>query len=164
MTPIRVVCNNTLTLSLSQNADKMVTVNHRKAFDPAEVKEHMGIANEKMQEYKSMAAFLGSKKATGDNVIQYFNEVFGSPAKEKVEGVLPFTTRNAKLAHENLDVQPGAEFAQGTWWTAFNSVTNMTDHLQGRSNDGRLVSSWYGRNRKVKLNALDKALEYAEAA
>jgi hypothetical protein len=40
----------------------------------------------------------------------------------------------------------------------------MTDHLQGRSNDGRLVSSWYGRNRKVKLNALDKALEYADAA
>ena len=164
MTPIRVVCNNTLTLSLSQNADKMVTVNHRKAFDPAEVKEHMGIANEKMQEYKSMAAFLGSKKATGDNVIQYFNEVFGAPAKEKVDGELPFTTRNAKLAYENLDVQPGANFAQGTWWTAFNSVTNMTDHLQGRSNDGRLVSSWYGRNRKVKLNALDKALEYADAA
>jgi hypothetical protein len=27
-----------------------------------------------------------------------------------------------------------------------------------------LQSAWYGRNRKVKLNALDKALEYAEAA
>jgi len=164
MTPIRVVCNNTLTLSLSQNADRMVTVNHRKAFDPAEVKEQMGIAREKMEQYKSMAAFLGSKKATGENVIQYFNEVFGAPAKEKVEGVLPFTSRNSKLAFENLNVQPGAEFAQGTWWTAFNSVTNMTDHLQGRSNDGRLQSAWYGRNRKVKLNALDKALEYAEAA
>jgi len=164
MTPIRVVCNNTLTLSLSQNADKMVTVNHRKAFDPAEVKEQMGIARQKMEEYKSMAAYLGSKPYTGENVIQYFNEVFGSPAKEKVEGVVPFTSRNSKTAFENLDVQPGAEFAQGSWWTAFNSVTNMTDHLQGRSNDGRLVSSWYGRNRKVKLNALDKALEYADAA
>ena len=38
----------------------------------------------------------------------------------------------------------------------------MTDHLQGRSTDGRLTSAWYGRNRKVKLKALDKALEYAE--
>ena len=38
----------------------------------------------------------------------------------------------------------------------------MTDHLQGREGDSRMVSSWYGRNRKVKLNALDKALEYAE--
>ena len=164
MTPIRVVCNNTLTLSLSQNADQMLTVNHRKAFDASEVKEQMGIAREKLDQYKTMAEFLGSKRYTPDNVIQYFNEVFGAPAKEKVDGELPFTSRNSKLAFENLDVQPGAEFAQGTWWTAFNSVTNMTDHLQGRSNDGRLVSSWYGRNRKVKLNALDKALEYADAA
>ena len=107
MTPIRVVCKNTLALSLSQNSDQMVTVNHRKAFDAAEVKEHMGIAREKMEQYKSMDAFLGSKKATGDNVIQYFNEVFGTPAKDKVDNVLPFTSRNAKLAYENLDVQPG---------------------------------------------------------
>jgi len=164
MTPIRVVCNNTLTLSLSQNADRMVTVNHRKAFDPAEVKEQMGIAREKMEQYKSMAQFLGGKRYTPENVIQYFNEVFGSPAKEKVDGAMPFTSRNSKLAFENLDVQPGAEFAQGSWWTAFNSVTNMTDHLQGRSNDGRLQSAWYVRNRKVKLYALDKALEYADAA
>jgi len=164
MTPIRVVCNNTLTLSLSQDTDKMVTVNHRKAFDPDMVKEQMGIAREKMEQYKSMAEFLGGKRATGDNVIQYFNEVFGAPAKAKEDGVLPFTSRNAKIAMENLNTQPGANFAQGSWWQAFNSVTYMTDHLQGREGDSRLQSAWYGRNRKVKLNALDKALEYAEAA
>jgi phage/plasmid-like protein (TIGR03299 family) len=164
MTPIRVVCNNTLTLSLSQDTDKMVTVNHRKAFDPDMVKEQMGIAKEKMEQYKSMAAFLGGKRATGDNVIQYFNEVFGAPAKAKEDGVLPFTSRNAKIAMENLNTQPGANFAQGSWWQAFNSVTYMTDHLQGREGDSRLQSAWYGRNRKVKLNALDKALENAEAA
>ena len=164
MTPIRVVCNNTLTLSLSKESDKMVTVNHRKAFDPDMVKEQMGIARQKMEQYKSMAEFLGGKRYTADNVIQYFNEVFGAPAKEKVDNVIPFTSRNAKIAYENLDTQPGANFAQGSWWTAFNSVTHMTDHLQGRENDSRLQSAWYGRNRKVKLNALDKALEYAEAA
>ena len=159
MTPIRVVCNNTLTLSLSQDSNAMLKVNHRKAFDVAEVKEQMGIAREKMEQYKTMAEFLGSKRYTSENIVQYFNEVFGSPAKsdDKI-----FTSRNAKLAHENLQEQPGAEFAEGSWWQAFNSVTHMTDHLQGRSTDGRLTSAWYGRNRKVKLKALDKALEYAE--
>ena len=164
MTPIRVVCNNTLTLSLSQNADQMLTVNHRKAFDASEVKEQMGIAREKLDQYKTMAEFLGSKPYTGENIVQYFNEVFGTPAKEKVDGVLPFTSRNAKLAMENLQTQPGANFAEGSFWQAFNTVTYMTDHLQGREGDSRMVSSWYGRNRKVKLNALNKALEYAEAA
>ena len=40
----------------------------------------------------------------------------------------------------------------------------MNDHLEGRTSAARLQSSWYGRNRKVKLNALDTALEFAEAA
>ena len=96
MTPIRVVCNNTLTLSLNAKSDAMLKVNHRKEFDVAEVKEQMGIASEKLDQYKSMAEFLGSKRYTSDNIIQYFNEVFGSPAKEKVDGVLPFTSNNAK--------------------------------------------------------------------
>ena len=86
MTPIRVVCNNTLTLSLNKESDSMLKVNHRKEFDVAEVKEQMGIAREKLDQYKSMAEFLGSKRYTSDNIIQYFNEVFGSPAKEKVDG------------------------------------------------------------------------------
>jgi len=164
MTPIRVVCNNTLTLSLSQSSDAMLKVNHRKEFDVAEVKETLGIAKEKMEQYKSMAEFLGSKRYTSENIVQYFNEVFGSVAKEKVDGVTPFTSNNAKNAMEYLDTQPGANFAQGSFWNAFNTVTYMTDHIQGRSNDGRMTSSWYGRNRRVKLKALDKALEYAEAA
>ena len=164
MTPIRVVCNNTLTLSLNQDSNAMLKVNHRKEFDVAEVKEQMGIAREKMEQYKSMAEFLGSKRYTPENIVEYFNEVFGSPAKEKVDGVTPFTSNNAKNAMEYLDTQPGAKFAQGSFWNAFNTVTFMTDHIQGRTNDGRLTSSWYGRNRRVKLKALDKALEYAEAA
>jgi phage/plasmid-like protein (TIGR03299 family) len=164
MTPIRVVCNNTLTLSLSQSSDAMLKVNHRKEFDVAEVKETLGIAKEKMEQYKSMAEFLGSKRYTSENIVEYFNEVFGSVAKEKVDGVTPFTSNNAKNAMEYLDTQPGANFAQGSFWNAFNTVTYMTDHVQGRSNDGRMTSSWYGRNRRVKLKALDKALEYAEAA
>jgi len=164
MTPIRVVCNNTLTLSLSQSSDAMLKVNHRKEFDVAEVKETLGIAKEKMEQYKSMAEFLGSKRYTSENIVEYFNEVFGSVAKEKVDGVTPFTSNNAKNAMEYLDTQPGANFAQGSFWNAFNTVTYMTDHIQGRSNDGRMTSSWYGRNRRVKLKALDKALEYAEAA
>ena len=164
MTPIRVVCNNTLTLSLNKESDSMLKVNHRKEFDVAEVKEQMGIAREKLDQYKSMAEFLGSKRYTSDNIIQYFNEVFGSPAKEKVDGVLPFTSNNAKIAMENLSTQPGAKFGEGSFWQAFNTVTFLNDHVQGRTTDGRLTSSWYGRNRRVKLKALDKALEYAEAA
>ena len=163
-TPIRVVCNNTLSLSLEQQAERSIKVGHRVEFNANEVKKALGIASDKLKTYKEMAEFLGSKKYTSENIVQYFNTVFGSPAKEKVDGVFPTTSLNAKLALENLDTQPGAKFAQGTFWNAFNTVTYLNDHVQGRTTDGRLTSSWYGRNRRVKLKALDTALEMAEAA
>ena len=164
MTPIRVVCNNTLTLSLSKESDAMLKVNHRKEFDSSEVKDTLGIAREKLEQYKTMAEFLGSKRYTSENIVQYFNTVFGSPAKEKVDGVFPTTSLNAKLGLENLQTQPGAKFGEGTFWQAFNTVTYLNDHVQGRSADGRLTSSWYGRNRKTKMKALNTALEMAEVA
>ena len=40
----------------------------------------------------------------------------------------------------------------------------MTDHVLGRENDTRLASSWYGVNKTKKVNALETALEFADAA
>jgi len=75
-TPIRVVCNNTLTLSLSSKQDNMVKVSHRRQFDGDEVKQMLGIASDKLAKYKEMAKFLGSKKYKHESVIQYFDRIF----------------------------------------------------------------------------------------
>lgn len=158
-TPIRVVCNNTLTLSLNQTAENSVRLNHRRQFDADAVKETMGIAHFKMAQYKEMASFLGSKRTTEDTVKQYFGHLLGMSNKN--EGEL---SRTAKRALEVLVEQPGAEFAEGSWWQPFNAVTWMTDHELGRSADTRLQSAWYGNNRKLKTQALELALEMAEAA
>jgi phage/plasmid-like protein (TIGR03299 family) len=158
-TPIRVVCNNTLTLSLNQTAENSVRLNHRKEFDADAVKEMMGIAHFKMTQYKEMASFLGSKRTTEDTVKEYFGHLLGMSNKN--EGEL---SRTAKRALEVLVEQPGAEFAEGSWWQPFNAITWMTDHELGRSADTRLQSAWYGNNRKLKTQALELALEMAEAA
>lgn len=157
-TPIRVVCNNTLTLSLSQKANAAVKVNHRSEFNADKVKEMMGVAHFKMGQYKEMAEFLGSKRTTDETIRQYFGNLLGGSKKE---GKL---SRTGERALEVLQEQPGAEFAEGSWWTAFNAVTYMTDHELGRSNDTRMQSAWYGANQRLKVKALEQALEMAEAA
>ena len=40
----------------------------------------------------------------------------------------------------------------------------MTDHVMGRENDTRLNSAWYGVNKTKKVNALESALAFADAA
>ena len=166
-TPIRVVCNNTLSLSLGMESERSVRVGHRVDFNPSEVKSALGIASEKLATYKEMAEYLGGKRFTMDSLIEYYNNVFPRTADKKVQGQklsADTLSRNAKLCLEALESQPGAEFAEGSWWQAYNSVTFITDHVQGRNADNRLYSSWFGGNQVRKKNALETAIEFAEAA
>ena len=75
-TPIRVVCNNTLTLSLNSSVERMAKISHRKVFKPESVKEMLGIATDKLAKYKEMASFLGSKKAKDEDIVEYFTRIF----------------------------------------------------------------------------------------
>jgi len=166
-TPIRVVCNNTLTLSLDQKAEKSVKVGHRVEFDASEVKTALGIASDKLAHYKEAAEYLGKRRYTTEALIEYYNTVFPRTADKRVQGKglsVDTLSRNAKMSYDVLETQPGAEFAEGTWWQAFNSVTYITDHVQGRNEDNRLYSSWFGGNQLRKKNALQTAIEFAEAA
>jgi len=162
-TAIRAVCKNTLTLALNTNAenDMMVRLNHSRAFDPEQVKEALGISSDRLATYREAAEFLVSKSFSEETLNEFLTEVFPSQSKNEDEVKL---SRPHKLALEHLDTQPGADLGRGTWWHAFNTVTFVTDHLQGRSEDTRLASAWYGPNRTRKVNALEKAVEFANAA
>ncbi len=166
-TPIRVVCNNTLTLSLGQQVANSCKLNHRSEFNPEKVKEALGIAHEKFAKYKEMAEFLATKKFTVESLINYYNEVFPRTYQGKKEvTVQDFKdlTTNGQAAYSFLETQPGAEFGEGTWWQALNSVTYLTDHKMGRSADTRLASAWFGSNQSRKEKAVNKEVEFATAA
>lgn len=166
-TPIRVVCNNTLSLSLGMEAERQVKVGHRVQFNADEVKQALGIATEKLATYKEMAQYLGSKRFSMDKLIEYYNTIYPRTSDKRVQDKklsVETLSRNAKQCLDVLETQPGSEFAEGSWWQAYNSVTYITDHVQGRNADNRLYSSWFGGNQARKKNALETAIEFAEAA
>lgn len=161
-TPIRVVCNNTLTLSLNTESKSVVKVSHRREFEPDMVKEALGIAKEKLAKYKEMASYLGSKKYTTAKLTDYFKEVFpvlGTSIEKRKD-----LSKTATTALDVIHTQPGANFAEGSWWSAFNTVTYITDHLHGRNADNRLTNAWFGQGKVLKNKALETAIKYAEAA
>jgi phage/plasmid-like protein (TIGR03299 family) len=160
-TPIRVVCNNTLTLSLNSKVENSVKISHRRQFDADVTKEMLGIAKDKLIKYKEMAQFLGTKKAKDEDIVQYFMRIFPIGGKKDPASNM---SRNAARALDILHSQPGAKYAEGTWWQPFNAITYLTDHELGRSVDTRLQSAWYGSNRSLKTTALETALEMAEAS
>ena len=166
-TPIRVVCNNTLSLSLAEQAERSIKVGHRGSFNADEVKKALGIASDKLKTYKEMAEFLGSKRYNIDSLVEYYNTVYPRTADKRVQNKelsIETLSKNATACYDALEQQPGAKYAEGSWWQAFNSVTYVTDHMQGRNPDNRLYSSWFGGNQIKKRNALQTALEFAEVA
>ena len=168
-TPTRVVCNNTLTLALNSNSDRMIKVSHRRAFNPDIVKKTMGIATKKLAKYKEMAQFLGSRQAKSEDIVTYLKRVFPKAGtvkneSEVVRDQIEEMSRNAKTVLDIIPTQPGADFAEGSWWQAFNGVTYFVDHLAARTDEARINSAWYGQGRNLKIKALETAVELANAA
>lgn len=155
----RVVCNNTIAVALNEKGQPSVRVNHRSQFDPERVKEILGLSHRKLEKFQDAAEFLGSKQVNVVNIQDYFGKVFGESTKEDKK-----LGRTAEMVMELVETQPGAEFRKGSYWQMFNAVTYAVDHKLGRSADTRMTSAWFGSNAKRKIDALNLAVEMAEAA
>ena len=156
-TPIRVVCNNTLTLSLSTGTKNSVKVSHRTEFDAKKVKETMGIASFKLNEYKERALTMASKRYTEETKVEYLERLFPvlGEAKRKER------SKAATSVLELLDTQPGAEMGEGSFWQLYNGATYYVDHKMGRTDDNRMSNAWFGSGVKKKQDALNLAVEMA---
>ena len=154
-TPIRVVCNNTLTLSLNKGSKNSVKVSHRTQFNAEQVKETMGIASSKLNQYKEMSQYISSKRFTEDTKIEYLEKLFPvlGEAKRKER------SKGAQGVLDILDTQPGAQYGEGTFWQLFNGVTYYVDHEMGRTADNRMNAAWFGSGVKKKQDALALAVE-----
>jgi len=73
-------------------------------------------------------------------------------------------TRSVAAVLDAIQTQPGAGMAAGTLWSTYNGVTYQVDHRAGRNLDAAVESSLYGVGDRLKVRALDLALDYAEAA
>ena len=176
-TPIRVVCNNTLTAALRDNKGKENTfrMSHDRAFDD-EIKqtaaEKVGLAMKSLDVFKQQAEFLSKKRAKDQQVMEFFSKLVNPDqyqaaliASEDGEVSRADLGRTVNRLLDIVHTQPGADLktSAGTWWGAFNAVTYYYDHVAGTDQDKRLTSAWFGSAATRKRQALDLAVEFAEA-
>jgi phage/plasmid-like protein (TIGR03299 family) len=177
-TPVRVVCNNTLTMALNADGHRF-RVLHLQMFDEEiqnAAEEALGISGKQMEVFKQQSEFLASKKTTDFSVDTFIAELFQpnlliERGKAANQDALPPLRdefkRTAELVHEAVENSPGADMssARGTWWGALNAVTYVVDHQKRSQAEGNaLHSAWFGTGANTKRKALTKALEYAQVA
>ena len=177
-TPIRVVCNNTLTMALSHEGNRF-RVLHLQMFDEEiqrAAEEALGISGQQMRQFKEQSEFLSGKRAKQFDLDNFIAELFQpnlliERAKASNPDALPPLRdefkRTAELVKEAVETSPGASMssAKGTWWGALNAVTYVVDHQKKSMAEGNaLHSAWFGSGANTKRKALTKALEYAQVA
>lgn len=166
-TPIRVVCQNTLTMALADGP----TV--RAAHFP-DLKQRLEHARELLglieQRYTTISqAFRGmaATQLTGERLTEYLMGVFPDPEPAKVKA--DRYERAVKQAKENRlwsahFFESGAGNREsgviGTLWAAYNGVTELVDHRDtGFGTMRRLQNVWFGTGYSVKARAFNVAVE-----
>ena len=176
-TPIRVVCNNTLTMALN-NKGNSFRIPHLQMFDEEIIQTAelaLGISSSHMKNFQEQSEFLARKKAKVKDVDNFIAELFQPSLliQQGKTGVIgsdnmrdQFNT-TAELVSDAIFTSPGANMssAKGTWWGVLNGVTYVMDHQKRSTAEGNaLHSAWFGSGANTKRKALNKAIEYAKAA
>lgn len=171
-TGIRVVCWNTLSLALGRTimGDKVTEfrVPHTLEFTKEvqqQAKITLQLAKASSDEFKEAAMFLASRRATAEQVDEFFGAILHWDGSKQVtaSGREKKPPRMLAMFQDALERAPGAELAsaEGTWWGALNAVTYTVDHEVGNSRDTALRSAWLGDFANLKQEALQKALVMA---
>lgn len=161
-TTVRVVCNNTLTISLN-GATRAIKVPHNTRFDSQAVKKQLGIALSQWDEFMDRMHALAERKVQWTEAMSFFMEVlWGTCAHDPIPNVLPNKRAMEKIQSLYEGKGRGSDMAsaRGTAWGLLNAVTEYVDHeRRARSSEYRMDSAWFGQGALIKQKALDAALQ-----
>lgn len=160
-TSVRVVCNNTLQMAVGES-NGAVKVPHSTLFDPAAVKEALGIGLSSWDAFIANMRLLSQRPVSGTEATQFFSDILNEPVLD-LEGS-PTSRAMQQLTALYSGAGMGSLLAgsRGTAWGLLNAVTEYVDHeRRARSTDYRLDSAWFGAGAQLKAKALDTALQMA---
>ena len=114
-TSLRVVCNNTLQMAL-RNSTGAVKVSHSTTFDPAIVKEELGLGLAHWDEFKTQTKALAARPVATEEALRFFSDLLAQPLDADNQIIL---TRPVQQLHELYQgAGMGSELAssQNTAW------------------------------------------------
>ena len=172
-TTVRVVCNNTLSIAVAVQS-QAIKVSHRSSFDADAVKQRLGIAVSRWDEFMYQMKVLSERQVSTKEANRYFEHLLiGNQSDEasqqglkcvkpQADVVMPNNRAYNKLQSMYNGHGRGAELtaAKNSAWGLLCAVTEFVDHeRQARSTSNRLDSAWFGNGAQMKQQALEQALQ-----
>jgi len=153
-TTVRTVCSNTLAMAMA-DAHASVRVTHKSVFDPAAVKEFMGLNEAAWAAFKHQVVRLANKPVLIEAAESITADILGGG--DKVQATAGYN----KILDLFQGEAKGSDLdgVQGTAWGYINAVTEYADWFsRARSQENRFVSAQWGPGADLKQRALDAVL------
>ena len=161
-TPIRVVCQNTLSMAHGSDASKLIRLKHTRDLQENlnNIREVIDLANQEFEATAEQFRFLARKSINQQDLQKYVRRVL------KVKDNEQPSTRTANTIAEIIALAENGKgnnlpSVTGTYWTAYNGVSEWLSYNRGNSPDSRMNSLWFGDSANLNKHALQTALEMA---
>ncbi|MBY0459260.1 MAG: DUF932 domain-containing protein [Gemmataceae bacterium] len=160
--PIRVVCANTLALAHGSDASKLIRVRHRGDVTEslAAIREVMNLADAEFTATAEQYRLLAHKPVSHTDLRRYVKRVLKVDEDEvpsaRTAGVIERVIELAETGRGNT-----LPSVRGTWWTAYQGLSEYVGYVRGRSQATRLDSLWFGEGACLNKLAFQVALDMA---
>lgn len=158
-TPIRVVCQNTLSMAMNNDASQLIRLKHTKNLQEnlSRISEIMNLANQRFEATAEQYRFLANKTISRQDLERFVKLVFVgekyvemekqglNPASRILENVIPLFEKGR-----------GNDLAsiKNTAWSAYNAVNEYLQYERGTDVDLRLDKMWFGDSANLNQKAL----------
>ena len=153
-TAVRLFCYNQMAAATRQGS--LVTMKHTRNVNLDSLRSGIEAGRANLTKVVESARYLSTRKVPkGDALNVFTRRSFNLDPDEP--------SRLDDRIAELFDSGVGAGYRpiRGSWWAAYNAVTEYLTHHRGRDGDSRTKSLWFGDSAKVVGRSLDTALEMA---
>ena len=161
--PVRVVCNNTLTIALSRGSSDGIAIRHttniQAKIDIA--RQALGFAVQQYAQLETTFNEMAMKRLEKDVYQEYLKTLI--PDNEEAENHTRTQNMREEIEEKYHNEKNTLEGMQETVWAAYNSVVEYVDHgrtirnTSGSYGENRMASLVYGSGAQLKQKALVEA-------
>lgn len=181
-TPIRVVCQNTLTMALQNSQGVRIQHTRDMATRMQQATKLLNIVDTRYAEIEKAFKRMVQVQITESRLTEYINGVFPDPPRparsedksslgsddaqaKRLATAIKRVNTNRLWTRHFFEAGRGNTLngVKGTLWAAYNAVTELCDHRQGLNQERHLASIWFGEGYQTKVRAYDLAVAKAAA-
>ena len=164
LSPIRIVCQNTLTMAHRSSESKLMRIRHSSQMERnlEAMRDAIDLVNNDFETTAEQYRWLSTRHVHQKDLRKYVRVLIqGEKDAEQPFDDVSTRTQNIIKKIEGYMDMPNQKISSGSWWAAYNSENEYLNYESGRNVNTRLSSLWFGQSASLNKEALDLALKMA---